>query len=388
MLTNEQLQTLMAVARKVWNSGVAPKEATNEDAVFAIMLAGTELGIEPMQSLRCIQIVKGKLSYTADFTVALCTRDPRCKYFRLVEGTDKAATYETLREGHAEPTRLTYTIAQAQRAGLTKSATWTSHPEAMLRARCGAALARMVFPDLAAGIYVPDEAEEIAANDNAPRAAAPRQLPAEPAAQLPAPAEPPALAAYRTRVAACVTSDELVAVRLALGPSLSTLDGEDLAAAGKITRARALDLFGNTEDYDGAVDAAKKLSTDPAHWSVIAAATAAMVGAQTAAELKDATAAHTKALAALPQDLKDRMATLLRARRAALAAPPATDAAAAIEEALRAADGIPALDDIYDRITAAATEGKVTRDQAAVLVKLYNDRVAEMEREPATEDAA
>lgn len=379
MLTNEQLTTLMAVARKVFNSGVAPKECTNEDAVFAIMLAGTELGIEPMQSLRCIQIVKGKLSYTADFTVALVQRDSRCKFFRLVEGTDKAATYETLREGHAEPTRLTYTIAQAQRAGLTKNSTWTSHPEAMLRARCGAALARLVYPDLAAGVYLPDEAEEAAANDNAPRSAA--QLPAPPT-------ENAALAAYRARVGACVVSDELVAVRLALGPTLSTLSPEDLAEAGKVTRAHARDLFGNVEDYEGAVTAAKEISKDPAHWSVVAAATAAMVRADDAAALKDATAAHTKALAALPQPLKDRMATLLRARRAALAPKPATDAAAAIEEALRAADGIPALDDIYDRIAAAVTEGKVTRDQAAALAKLYNDRVAEMEREPATEDAA
>ena len=44
----------------------------------------------------------------------------------------------------------------------------------MLRARCGAAIARAVYPDLVAGIYDPDEVAEITRHDPTP---APRALP-------------------------------------------------------------------------------------------------------------------------------------------------------------------------------------------------------------------
>lgn len=395
MLGNEQLTTLMAVARKVFNSGFVPKDCTSEDAVFAMMLMGVELGFEPMQSLAAVHSIKGKLSLRTDAMVALCVRSPVCKHFVLVEGTDKVATYEALREGHPAPTRLTYRIEQAQRAGLLSNPQWKNHPEAMLRARCSGALARLVFPDLVAGVYIPDEAEEIAANDNAPRAIV-RQVaspefppPAPPVA--PAPQEPAALAAWRARVGACVVSDELVAVRLSLAPSLAALSEAERAEAGKIAREKGIELFGNVDDFKAAVEAAQKLSKEPAHWSVIAAATAAMVGAKTSAALDAATKEHTVALSALPQDLKDKMAVLLRARRAAFkvaASTQSNDIAAAIEEALRAAEGIPALEEVAEKIEAAAKAGTITREQATALVKLYNDLVAALEREPSVEEDA
>lgn len=164
------LALLLRVAERVYASGVCPPDHKNADMTFAVMLAGAELGIGPMQAIRSIQIVKGKLSNTADFTIALCVRSQHCEYFRLVSGDATAAHYETRRRGAPAPTSLTYTLAQATRAGLTGSQTWRAHPEAMLRARCAAALARAVYPDLVAGIYTPDEAEEIRGADARPAA--------------------------------------------------------------------------------------------------------------------------------------------------------------------------------------------------------------------------
>lgn len=394
MSSSDELRMLMAVATKVFNAGVVPKECTNEDAVFAVMLAGSELGLGPMQSLRCIQIVKGKISYTADFTVALCTRDPRCKYFKLVEGTDKFATYEALREGHPEPTRLTYTLAQATRAGLTNSATWKNHPEAMLRARCSSALARLLFPDLAAGIYTPDEAEEIAANDNPRGLREPvtqvRELPAQTPATEPcaaAAAEHPALAAYRARLAACATSAELIAVRLALGPSLRPLSEAERAVGRSLTTEHALAHFGNIEDFDAALKEAQALSQEAAHWSVMAEVLAGLAAAKTLDATKAVVAAHAKASMALPEALRKRLTSALRATQRALAAPAPTDVAAALEVELNAAADIAALDDVAAKIETAAHSRALTEAQAKALVDRYNARVAEYEREPA-QDAA
>jgi hypothetical protein len=126
------------------------------DALIVLM-AGRELGLAPMQSMRMLSVIKGKVTLAADATVALVRRSGECIEWRLVESTAQRATYTTRRKGDTEPTVLTWTIEQAQRAGLTGGQGWRSYPEAMLRARCAAALARIVYPDLVAGIYDPDE---------------------------------------------------------------------------------------------------------------------------------------------------------------------------------------------------------------------------------------
>lgn len=392
MLSNEQLQTLMAVARKVFNSGFVPKDCGSEDAVFAMMLMGVELGFEPMQSLAAVHSIKGKLSLKADAMVALCMKSPVCKHFVLVENTDKLATYEAMREGHPAPTRLTYRIEQAQRAGLLSNPQWKNHPEAMLRARCGGALARLMFPDLVAGIYIPDEAEEIAATDG-PRV---RQIaPEAPMRALPESsdaavvAEAPALTAFLARVAACVTSGELVAVRLASRAALTTLLPDELDRAKGCVEARATDLFGNIDDYASAQAEAKALSQDPAHWATVAAALGAMGAAANAVALRAAASAHSSALSALPAPIKARVEAFYRRRKSALVhAADDRALAAELEALLHAADGIPALDDVAEKIETAAKAREITREQAAALVSRYNDLVAALEREPETGEAA
>jgi hypothetical protein len=127
-----------------------------QDALIVLM-AGRELGFAPMQSMRMLSVIKGKVTLSADATVALVRRSGECIEWRCVETTAQRATYTTRRKGDTEPTTLTWTIEQAQRAGLAGGQGWRSYPEAMLRARCASALARVVYPDLVAGIYDPDE---------------------------------------------------------------------------------------------------------------------------------------------------------------------------------------------------------------------------------------
>jgi hypothetical protein len=139
-------------------SALAPDALRNrpQDALMVLM-AGRELGFAPMQSLRLITVIKGKITLAADATVALVRKSGECIEWRCTETTATKATYVTKRKGDTEPTTLTWTIEQAQRAGLVSGTGWRSYPEAMLRARCAAALARIVYPDIVAGIYDPDE---------------------------------------------------------------------------------------------------------------------------------------------------------------------------------------------------------------------------------------
>lgn len=124
--------------------------------VLVTLITGHELGLSAMQAIRGLHVVKGRAVMSADLAVALTKQHPACKYFRLVSSDDKAATYETHREGEPEPTRMSFTADQARQAGLGGD-NWRKYPASMLRARCSLALARAVYPDIMLGVYDPDE---------------------------------------------------------------------------------------------------------------------------------------------------------------------------------------------------------------------------------------
>lgn len=149
---------LMTMAKYLANSQLVPSAYRGKpDDVAAAVLAGAEVGVPPMSALRNIFMVDGKPSFSAALTSGIVLQHPDCVYFRLVESTDKKATYETLRVGMEEPVTMSFTMEQAEQAGLTGKKNWKMYPAAMLRARCEVALGRVVYPDRLAGIYLPEE---------------------------------------------------------------------------------------------------------------------------------------------------------------------------------------------------------------------------------------
>lgn len=159
--------------------------------VMVILMHGRELGLSPMQSLAEVYVVEGKPSSSAKLKVGLCLQHPDvCEYFRLVESSDKRAIYETKRRGSPEPTRLTWTIEQAAKAGLLSKANWKNYPEAMLRARCQSALADAVYPELVKGLAIQDELETPEEKDITPKASATESVKDKVAARLAKQEEP------------------------------------------------------------------------------------------------------------------------------------------------------------------------------------------------------
>lgn len=138
--------------------------------VFVTLLAGQELGLPPMASLRGIHVVKGKPILSADAMVGVVMGRGIAEYFRCVSADETSATYETKRHGAPEPQRCTWTIEDAKRAGLTGKDTWKSYPRQLLKARCKAELARDVYPDVLAGCYEDSEGDELEVIDVPARA--------------------------------------------------------------------------------------------------------------------------------------------------------------------------------------------------------------------------
>lgn len=248
------------LAGRLAGSGIIPSTLRGKPAdVMVILMTGHELGLSPMQSLRGLHVVEGKPVLSAELIVGLVKRSPACRWLRMVESTDAIATYETLREGEPEPTRLSWTIDQAKTAKLTGKNNWAGHPAAMLRARCAAALCRAVYPDVMMGILETDEADELRAVQHAhpvegnsvppPPPTKADEAPvdaewSEPAAMPPLADEPAAdpVAEWTERIQGAQTVPDLQAVGKALAAAHPDTASEVRQAVRQVYAARSTEL--------------------------------------------------------------------------------------------------------------------------------------------------
>ena len=162
-LEPRSMNEVKSLAKHVHDSMLFSAYGTPQ-AVLTTILAGRELGMQAMASLRAIHIVEGKPTLSADLIRALILRSGLAKFFRCTERTAERATFETQR-GDDPPVALTFTIQEARMAwsktedGWAKSG-WGKNPADMLVARAGAKLARLVYPDVVHGIYTPEELQD------------------------------------------------------------------------------------------------------------------------------------------------------------------------------------------------------------------------------------
>lgn len=152
------LTEVQSMAETLAKSNLIPDALKGKvpDVVVQI-LAGQELGLAPMASIRGVHIVQGKPLLAADTMVALVLGSGLAEYFSMVEETADRVTYETKRKGSPHPQRATWSDEDTKTAGLNTKDNWRLHKKQMRRARAKAILARDVYPDVIAGCYDPDE---------------------------------------------------------------------------------------------------------------------------------------------------------------------------------------------------------------------------------------
>ena len=154
------------------------------EAILAVMLAGSVLGIGPMQALQSINIIKGKPALSAELMRALVLS---AGHQIIVEANDLEATATCKRQGWEDWKTVSFSLDDAKRAGLTSNPVWSKYPRAMVSARVTSEACRLYFPDIISGLsYTPEEIESIDLPDTsahpsngnaAPRAAALRVVP-------------------------------------------------------------------------------------------------------------------------------------------------------------------------------------------------------------------
>jgi hypothetical protein len=125
--------------------------------VMMIMLAARELGIPPMQALnKGINIINGTMELSARMMAALI-RKAGHRFIPKVS-TDKECVLVGTRCDTEESMSASFTIAEAQQAGLIKpGSNWIKFPKDMCYARALSRLARQLFSDVVGVGYVEGE---------------------------------------------------------------------------------------------------------------------------------------------------------------------------------------------------------------------------------------
>lgn len=152
------------------------------------VLAGAELGLGPVASMRGVDIIKGEVSLSAGLVSALVRRSDRYDY-AISRWDDGGCTLVFSRDGQALDPASTFTVEDAQRAGLHGD-NWKKYPRNMCFARAMTNGARLHCPDLFAGsVYVP---EELLGDQALPPATQPAAIDNGHAGELPSGAATPA----------------------------------------------------------------------------------------------------------------------------------------------------------------------------------------------------
>jgi len=173
---SEVLPAVGDLSSKIASTDFVPEAMRGKPAmVAAAILYGRELGMEPMTSLRSINVIKGKPSLSSESMRALVLSAGHD--IRFVEMTATRCIIEGRRKGQDEPTRVTYTMDDAKKAQLAGQSQYSKMPRQMLAARATAELCRLIFADVIGGLIAAEEVEDTEADTPAPTTSMQRKKP-------------------------------------------------------------------------------------------------------------------------------------------------------------------------------------------------------------------
>ncbi|MBI05349.1 MAG: hypothetical protein CMM54_00040 [Rhodospirillaceae bacterium] len=177
------------------------------DVYYAWRAMGEPRGLNMAQTLQSAHTMRGgKLSEHAALQWGDVERSGLLEDLRVVERSPNAVVLDIKRRGRS-PQRISWTIEDAQRAGIANSNTWRQYPARMLEARAKTEAATLIFSDITTGsggsganTYSTEEAAFFSGEDTEALSAvvgvpelAPSELPSAPPrpSATPAPSAPP-----------------------------------------------------------------------------------------------------------------------------------------------------------------------------------------------------
>lgn len=148
---------LMSLGKELVGTGFLPAHIKTGAQAAAVILAGREMGLPPMRSLRSLRLIQGNVTEAADSQLARFKADGGRSDFKELTET-KAVLW--LRHPNADEHIETFTLEDAKRAGLVSGGgNYGKFPKAMLRSRAITAGLKSIGWNGASGVYDPSELE-------------------------------------------------------------------------------------------------------------------------------------------------------------------------------------------------------------------------------------
>ena len=158
--SKEEIDILQVIAKSAAESQHFTKMG-GLPGIFTLALYARELGIPVLTALYGgLQNIQGRITMSAEMMNNLIRQ--KGHRLEIKESSEQKCQIKGTRKDTNEHYESTFTIQDAQRAGLIKSGGgWEKYPSQMLFARCISKLARRLFPDVIGGSYVDGELDDL-----------------------------------------------------------------------------------------------------------------------------------------------------------------------------------------------------------------------------------
>lgn len=153
----QEFQMLQVIAKNAQDSGLYAGVG-QQAKIFMVLLAARELGISPMLALNGgIWNIQGKIEISARLMNGLIRRAGHS--IKIIVSNDEICTLLGTRND-GDSFECSFSMADANKAGLSGGNVWKKYPADMLYNRCMSRLARRLFPDVIGTAYIEGEIRE------------------------------------------------------------------------------------------------------------------------------------------------------------------------------------------------------------------------------------
>lgn len=145
----------LAGAKALMKSGLLPQAIKSAESALFIILTGRDLGLSPVQSLRSIHIISGKVELSADLQLGLFQRSGG--KFRWLKLDASGAQLELSAPWLNAPHVSVFGPEEAKKAELMSTPNYRKYPQAMFRSRAITQGLKDIGFLASSGVYAPGE---------------------------------------------------------------------------------------------------------------------------------------------------------------------------------------------------------------------------------------
>ncbi|MEF9521351.1 hypothetical protein [Streptomyces sp. RB13] len=152
----QEASAISGIANAIAGTSLAGAYRNDRDAIVAVILAGHELGLKPMTSLKSIDVIQGQPALRAHAMRAIVLKAGH--EIELVESDAQHCVMRGRRKGAEAWQTVEWDMRRAAQMKLTDKAEWKKQPKTMLIARATGEICRLVAADALHGMpYVAEE---------------------------------------------------------------------------------------------------------------------------------------------------------------------------------------------------------------------------------------